>query len=113
MMRRGFGRAGGWLAAALLALPVSAAELRGHGGPVRALAIEGGHALTGSFDTRAILWDLETGAAEAVLRLHAGGVNAVAFLPNERLATGGQDGRIGIWRTASNAAETSGPSSST
>lgn len=76
-----------------------AADLRGHGGPVRALAADGtGQVLTGSFDTSAILWDLESGRALAVLRLHAGGVNAVAILPDGRLVTAGQDGRIGLWR---------------
>jgi cytochrome c len=76
-----------------------AAELRGHGGPVRALAVDGqGRVLTGSFDTRAILWDLETGAAAQVLRLHEGGVNAVAFLPDGGMVTGGQDGRVALWR---------------
>jgi cytochrome c len=81
------------------AAPLPAAELRGHGGPVRALAVDGqGRVLTGSFDTRAILWDLETGAAEQVLRLHEGGVNAVAFLPDGALVTGGQDGRVALWR---------------
>jgi cytochrome c len=79
--------------------PALAAELRGHGGPVRALAVDGqGRVLTGSFDTRAILWDLDTGAADQVLRLHEGGVNAVAFLPDGGMVTGGQDGRIAIWR---------------
>jgi WD40 repeat protein len=38
-------------------------ELRGHGGPVRALSIsaEGRHAITGSFDSTAINWSLERG----------------------------------------------------
>ena len=38
-------------------------ELRGHGGPVRALSIsaEGRHAITGSFDSTAIIWSLERG----------------------------------------------------
>jgi cytochrome c len=79
--------------------PAMSAELRGHGGPVRALAVDGqGRVLTGSFDTRAILWDLDTGAAEQVMRLHEGGVNAVAFLPDGRMVTGGQDGRVALWR---------------
>jgi len=90
------------LAAALLlaAAPVAAAELRGHGGPVRALALgPDGRAATGSFDTTAILWDVGSGIAERVLRLHAGGVNAVAFLADGRLVTGGQDGQVALWST--------------
>jgi cytochrome c len=74
------------------------AELRGHGGPVRALASSGsGEIATGSFDTRAIVWDAESGAAKRVLHFHQGSVTAVAFLPNGFVATGGQDGRIALW----------------
>jgi cytochrome c len=81
----------------LLASPVAAAELRGHGGPVRALAVAGDAALTGSFDGAAILWSARDGGARQVLRFHAGGVNAVAFIPGG-LATGGEDGRVALWR---------------
>lgn len=74
------------------------ADLRGHGGAVRAMATNGsGEILTGSFDTRAIVWDAASGAAKRVLRLHEGSVTAVAFLQDGRLATGGQDGRIALW----------------
>jgi cytochrome c len=89
-----------FLAAVLgLALP-AAAELRGHGGPVRALAIltGGGMAISGSFDQSAIVWDLGTGEAKAVLRFHDGAVNSVLALPGERFATAGEDGRIAIWQ---------------
>ena len=85
----------------VLALQVGpvAAQLRGHGGPVRALAVssDGSEALSGSFDTSAILWDLRRGAAEQVLRVHDGAVNAVAFLDAGRAVTGGGDARIAIW----------------
>ncbi|MDB5507794.1 MAG: cytochrome c family protein [Hyphomicrobiales bacterium] len=74
-------------------------ELRGHGGPVRAIAVapDGKFALTGSFDQSAILWSLEQGVALAVLRVHEGAVNAVAALPDGRFASGAEDGRIAIW----------------
>lgn len=80
--------------------PVFAQELRGHGGPVRALSIfaEGRLALSGSFDTTAIIWSLETGSAIAVLRHHDGPVNAVAALGPGAFATGGEEGRIALWR---------------
>jgi cytochrome c len=75
------------------------AQLRGHGGPIRALAIseDGGAALSGSFDTSAILWDLGRGAAEQVLRVHDGAVNAVAFLKDRRAITAGADTQIAVW----------------
>ena len=49
------------LVAVLLAVSASAyAQLRGHGGPVRAVAIsaDGREAISGSFDTSAIRWSL-------------------------------------------------------
>ena len=58
------------------------AQLRGHGGPVRALAIssDGTHVVSGSFDTSAIRWSLSRNVAEQVMRFHDGPVNAVAWL---------------------------------
>lgn len=75
------------------------AQLRGHGGPVRALAIspDGKQAISGSFDTSAIRWSLDRNSAEQVLRFHDGAVNAVAFIADGRAATGSEDGRIAIW----------------
>src|SRR5437016_9452918 len=86
----------------LLPLTLSAvqAQLRGHGGPVRALAIspDGQHALSGSFDTSAIRWSLARNSAEQVLRLHTEPVNAVVLLKDGRAVTAGGDGRIALWR---------------
>jgi len=75
------------------------AQLRGHGGPVRALAIspDGTHAVSGSFDTSAIRWSLAANAAEQVLRFHDGAVNDVAYLKDGRIVTAGADARIAIW----------------
>jgi cytochrome c len=83
----------------LLAIGVATAQLRGHGGPVRALAVstDGKTAISGSFDTSAIRWSLERNAAEQVLRFHDGAVNAVALLKDGRAVTSGEDGRIAIW----------------
>jgi cytochrome c len=83
----------------LLAPATAAAQLRGHGGPVRALAVspDGTQAVSGSFDTSAIRWSLTRNAAEQVLRFHDGAVNAVAFLADGRVATSGEDARIAIW----------------
>jgi cytochrome c len=75
------------------------AQLRGHGGPVRGLAIssDGQSAISGSFDSTAIRWSLTRNAAEQVLRFHADAVNAVVLLRDGRAATAGADGRIAIW----------------
>ena len=77
----------------------ASAQLRGHGGPVRALAIspDGQTAVSGSFDSTAIRWSLTRNAAEQVLRFHADAVNAVVLLGEGRAATAGADGRIAIW----------------
>ncbi len=78
------------------------AQLRGHGGPVRALAIsfDGTQAVSGSFDTSVIRWSLARDAAEQVLRFHDGAVNAVAYLKDGRIVTGGADANIAVWTTA-------------
>ncbi len=84
----------------IAAAAVAQAQLRGHGGPVRALAIsqDGKTAISGSFDTSAIRWSLEKGAASEVLRFHDGAVNAVALLRDGRAASSGEDTRIAIWK---------------
>jgi len=88
----------------LLSLTSGAAQtqLRGHGGPVRALAIspDGTRAVSGSFDTSAIRWSLAGNAAEQVLRFHDGAVNAVAYLKDGRIVTAGEDAHIAIWTPA-------------
>ena len=75
------------------------AQLRGHGGPVRALVVsaDGMTALSGSFDASAILWSLRNNIAEQVLRLHDSAVNAVAILSDGGAVTAGTDAVIGIW----------------
>jgi cytochrome c len=77
----------------------AAAQLLGHGGPVRALAIstDGATLISGSFDSSAIRWSLTRGVADQVLRFHEGAVNAVAILPDGRIATAGEDTRIALW----------------
>jgi len=87
------------LAVSSLAMTPAFAQLRGHGGPVRALAIsaDGQTAISGSFDSTAIRWSLTGNAAEQVLRFHDDAVNAVVLFKDGRAATAGADGRIAIW----------------
>src|SRR6516164_2879034 len=79
---------------------IANAQLRGHGGPVRALAIspDGSEAVSGSFDTSVIRWSLGRNAAEAVLRFHDSAADAVLWLPDGRIASSGEDARIALWR---------------
>jgi cytochrome c len=85
---------------ALLLASSAQAQLRGHGGPVRALAIsaDGATAISGSFDSSAIRWSLTRNAAEQVLRFHDSAVNAAALAPDGRIVTGGEDGRVAVWQ---------------
>jgi cytochrome c len=89
----------GVILACVLAASAAQAQLRGHGGPVRALAVsaDGKSAVSGSFDTSAIRWSLAREAAEQVLRFHDGPVNAVAMLKDGRVVTSGEDTKIAIW----------------
>jgi cytochrome c len=82
-----------------LAAAPAHAQLRGHGGPVKALAIsaDGTRAISGSFDTSVIRWSLSQNAAEQVLRFHDGAVNAVAYLKDGRVVTAGADAHIAVW----------------
>ncbi len=91
-----------------LAFDVAQAQLRGHGGPVRALAIspDGERAVSGSFDTSAIRWSLNRNVAEQVMRFHDGAVNTVAFLKDGRIATAGEDAHIAIWTPGRQAPDT-------
>jgi cytochrome c len=90
-----------WFILLLLPLATSAAQaqLRGHGGPVHALAIsaDGTQAISGSFDTSAIRWSLTHNVAEQVMRFHDNAVNAVAWLKDGRIVTAGADAHIAIW----------------
>ena len=80
----------------LLTAPAMAQEAV-HGGPVRALALSGGVLASAGFDQSMIIWDAEAGRARAVVRWHAGAVNALAPLPNGGFASAGEDGRIALW----------------
>ncbi|WP_248878492.1 c-type cytochrome [Bradyrhizobium japonicum] len=86
---------------ASLVIPVQTvrAQMMGHGGAVRAMAVsaDGKSLLSGGFDTAAIRWSLASESAEQVLRFHSDAVNAVGFLPDRRMVTAGADALIAIW----------------
>ncbi|WP_408611821.1 WD40 repeat domain-containing protein, partial [Falsiroseomonas oryzae] len=82
------------LLAATTAVPPAAAQEAVHGGPVRALAVSGPALASAGFDQSMIVWDPELGRARAVVRWHAGAVNALAPLPDGGFASTGEDGRV-------------------
>ena len=86
------------LLACLSTAALAQGDLRGHGGPVRALSIApaGDMAISGSFDQSAIVWSLAQGRARAILRGHEGSVNAVLALTGE-FVTAGEDGKVIVW----------------
>ena len=77
------------------------AELVGHGGPVKSIALRGRAALTASFDYAAVLWDLAGAAPREVHRLigHRAAVNDAAFA-GDRAITASDDGAVMIWDLA-------------
>ncbi len=83
----------------LLAAPALAQDLSGHGGPVRAVLPlpDGQHIVSAGFDHAVILWDARAGQARAVARWHRGSVNALVLLPDGRIASAGEGGRIALW----------------
>ena len=85
------------LFACVLAAPLAAQDLRGHGGPVSALSAGPGVIVSGGFDGRAIQWDPGRTAATRVERFHDGNVTAVAVVPGG-FVSAGQDGRVALWQ---------------
>jgi WD40 repeat protein len=76
-------------------------ELRGHTAALTALAFNGKGSLlaTAAADSDARVWNVRSGREVAVLRIHAGPVNDVAFSADGRwLATAGPQA-AGIWET--------------
>ncbi|MEM8633265.1 MAG: hypothetical protein AAGF74_18750, partial [Pseudomonadota bacterium] len=57
--------------------------------------MDGDRLVSGSFDTRAIVW--EGDLPRQITRAHSGAVTAVLPLPEGRFASGGQDGHVAIW----------------
>jgi cytochrome c len=81
-------------------LSSSQADMVGHGGMVRALAVspDGSRVLTGSFDYSAKLWSFDEQKELADLNEHQGPINAVAFLPDgKRALTASDDRTVILW----------------
>lgn len=75
-------------------------SLKGHGGPVKGIAIApgGDRVATASFDYSVILRDWPSGAERAVLYGHDAAANAVAFTPDgTRMVSVGDDGLVLVW----------------
>jgi cytochrome c len=86
------------ICAAVFCFP-ALAEMRGHGGPVRALSIsaDGENIVSGGLDSSVIRWSFATETADAVLRAHAGGITSVVALPQGWALSGGEDGKVMLW----------------
>ena len=77
--------------------------LSGHRGMVNAVAVspDGRHAVTGSTDRTAAVWDLATGRRLHELAGHQGTVHAVAVSPDGRhVVTGSDDRTAAVWDLA-------------
>lgn len=77
-------------------------ELRGHAGPVRAVAaLPGGRVVSGSDDATLRIWDVETGRTTSTLAGHTTDVVAVAALSDGRIVSGagrfGSDLKLRVW----------------
>jgi cytochrome c len=73
--------------------------LDAHGGPVTGVAVspDGRFALTASFDTSVILWDLGSKRPQEELYGHDAAVNDVAFLGADRAVSASDDGTLVLW----------------
>jgi len=101
----------GWLgtfvASAIASIVLTAsvsADMRGHGGLVRSLAMspDGGRIITASFDYTARVFDFVEHKELGVLEGHEGPVNNALFLPDgERALTASADGTLVLWNLKS------------
>lgn len=95
--------AGAWGLALLASAGTAQAELRGHGGIVKGIAVtpDGTRAISASFDYSLILWNLESQEAVEVLDDNEGAVNAVALRPGGQQAlSASDDGTVRLWDLA-------------
>lgn len=88
--------------AVLTNIPWTVRALAGHVDRTRDVAVspDGSRIASAGADGRAIIWDTETGEHLLTLAGHKGWVDAVAFSPDGRLATGGRDNTVKMWSVA-------------
>jgi len=87
-----------WLAGAVAPAAQEFTTLKGHGGPIMALAVApDGRVASASFDNSVGLWQ---GRAPTWLEGHDAAVTALAIGPEGRLVSGGDDFAIRLWGDA-------------
>src|SRR5207253_126091 len=87
------------LIGSVLAIAPTQAQLSGHGGPIRALAIsaDGAALAAASWERTIRLWPLAGGVPQ-VFEGHSQSVNGVAFAPDgTKLVSAGYDAALRVW----------------
>lgn len=76
-----------------------------------AIAPDGKRALTGGFDKKLRLWDLQSGTEIYCFEGHTAGVSSVAFISNTQALSGSADKTIRLWQLPAPATASSEPRS--
>jgi WD40 repeat protein len=72
-------------------------SLKGHKGPVRAVATNKEMVISGSYDGTIRVWNLLNKADDKEIPAHNGWVNKLAVIPNDMVVSASEDGTIKIW----------------